>query len=417
MSEPAPAGPAPWVAAVNRGEVLPIAEVAAAPFTLDHLAGGVAAARGEPVAAVRDVLDDDTVATLDVLLPALEHEARLSVLGRFVTHRFLARLLAQRVALEAWTRTDPGVADEVVAAPWFVVGPPRSGTTALYAMLAADDRLRAPEGWELLWPVPPPALAGDVTARIDLAEVELRTPQAVTGGLDAIHVYAARRPKECLSAMSLAFRSEEFTARYHVPTYAAWLAAADPAAAYVMHRRVLQVLQRGAPARRWVLKSPVHLHALPTLLATYPDARIVVTHRDPAAFLASVSSLIVTLRSVHSEHVDPADVGRYHLDLYAGSLDRLVDRIDDGTLDPARLVWVPHTDLVADPSAVLRGLYGRFGVDLPDDLLPTLLAAGDASGEAGGHRYAAADFGLDPDEITARFARSSARLAALGERP
>jgi hypothetical protein len=359
-------------------------------------------------------LDADSREALGVLLPALEAEARLSVLGRWITHRFLERLLAQRVALERYERADPEVRDETVVEPWFVVGPPRSGTTACYAMLAADHRLRAPEGWELLRPVPPPALAADVADRIELAEIELRTPQLVASGLAAIHAYSARMPKECLSAMSFAFRSEEFTARYDVPTYAAWLTATDPVPAYAMHRRVLRVLQRGALRRRWVLKSPVHLHALPTLLATYPDARIVVTHRDPAAFLASVSSLIVTLRSVHSDAVDPVAVGRYHLDLYGRSLDRLVDHLDDGTLDPSRVAWVPHADLVADPAAVLRSLYGRFGVDLPDDLLTVMTAADQGTAEAGAHRYSAADFGLDLDEVQERFSRSSARLEALG---
>ena len=160
-------------------------------------------------------------------------------------------------------------------------------------------------------------------------------------------------------------------------------------------------------------KSPVHLHALPTLLATYPDARIVVTHRDPAAFLASVSSLIVTLRSVHSDRVDPVAVGRYHLDHYAGSLDRVVDQVDDGTLDPERIVWVRHADLVTDPTAVLRRVYGRGSVDLSDARLAVLAAADQGTAEAGPHRYSAATYGLDPDEIAARFARSSARIAEL----
>jgi hypothetical protein len=405
---------ADWVAAVNRGDVPPISEVAATPFTLDALVGRVAAARAEPTDVVAAALDDDTRAALAVLLPALETEARLSVLGRWVTHRFLERLLAQRVALEAHERADPGVRDEPVTEPWFVVGPPRSGTTALYAMLAADPRLRAPTGWELLRPVPPPAESGDVSARIALADVELRTPHLVSGGMDAIHVYAARAPKECLSAMSFAFRSEEFVARYSVPTYTEWLAAADPTPAYAMHRRILRVLQRGAATvPHWVLKSPVHLHAVPTLLATYPDARIVITHRDPDAFLASVSSLVATLRSVHSDHVDPVAIGRYHLDRYADSLDRLVDQVADGTVDQSRIVWVRHADLVVDPAAVLRRVYGHGTVDLPDALLATLTAADQGTAEAGPHRYDAATFGLDPAEVATRFARSTARITEL----
>ena len=98
-------------------------------------------------------------------------------------------------------------------------------------------------------------------------DAELRLPQLVTDGLDAIHAYGGRMNKECLSAMSFAFRSEEFISRYHTPSYIDWLQSCDMTPAYEMHRLVLQVLQRRLPTDRWVLKSPVHLHNLPVLVA------------------------------------------------------------------------------------------------------------------------------------------------------
>ena len=130
-------------------------------------------------------------------------------------------------------------------------------------------------------------------------------PQTRSTELRAIHTYSARMPKECLSAMAFSFRSEEFVSRYHVPSYVEWLQRCDMTPAYEMHRLVLQVLQRRMPARRWVLKSPVHLQALPTLVATYPDASFVVTHRDPVAVLSSVSSLVATVRAAFSDRRRP----------------------------------------------------------------------------------------------------------------
>lgn len=307
-------------------------------------------------------LDD---AGLAVLLDALGSEARLNDTGRTLTDRFLGRLHEVRAQLVGYVGRNPSVTDVDIREPLFVTGAPRAGTTLLFALLAEDPRHRAPLGWELLYPVPPP-LGDDDATRVERAERELRSMAEATGGsLDAIHTYGARLPKECLSAMSFVYRSEEFTARYRVPTYVDWLQACDMRPAYEVHRLVLQVLQRAArgddAGRGWVLKSPVHIHSLPTLLAVYPDARVVVNHRDPTEVLGSVNSLVATLRSAHSDHVDVDEIARYHADLYARSLDALVD------VDDARVQHVRYTDLAADPLAVMRTLYADLGMELTGD--------------------------------------------------
>src|SRR5438874_1585347 len=149
----------------------------------------------------------------------------------------------------------------------------------------------------------------------------------VVDGLDAIQVYGGRMPKECLSAMSFEFRSEEFTARYHVPSYADWLFSCDMTPAYKTHKLVLQVLQRRTGAANWVLKSPVHLRSLAVLLQVYPDAQIAITHRDPITVLGSLSSLVSVLRYAHSDNVDMTELGHFHAELWHDNLDRLVDAV------------------------------------------------------------------------------------------
>ena len=416
-------GPRPeWVRAVDAGLVLPIALEAALPFERDALIGEALARQGlsggvAALCAPGPGTGDDFVEPFDLVLRSLEDEAGLTVLGRWITRRFLLRLLEVRAQLCAVVRADPGVRDEQIVEPVFVVGAPRTGTTILHALLSADHRHRVPLGWELLRPVPSPEPATyDDDPRIALADAELRMPQLVTGGLDAIHAYGGRMHKECLSAMSFAFRSEEFISRYRTPSYIDWLHSSDMTPAYEMHRLVLQVLQRRMPTDRWVLKSPVHLHNLPTLLSVYPDARLIVTHRDPLAILGSVTSLIAQLRWAHSDVVDTTEIGRYHAELYWRDLDGLVDLVD-GPLAGAALAHGSFAEFNRDGVAVVDRMYAELGIDLPDDVRAAMAAtlADRPREKHGDHGWSFDWLGLDPAAERSRFARYVERFGVADE--
>jgi hypothetical protein len=399
-----------WVQAVNRGDVLPITEVAARPLTpdalLDEARAGLGLDRSAGVGTIDG--DDGFVEPLAVACRALEDEAELHVLGRWATRRYLVRLLQVRFQLAALLEVDPGVRDEEVRAPVVVTGAPRTGTTILYGLLSRDAAFRVPEGWELLRPVPPPDPGRfPDPGRLALAEEELRQMATTVSSLDAIHVYSARMPKECISAMSFSLLTEELTARYHVPSYVEALMAADMRPAYEVHRLVLQVLQRRFGPVQWVLKSPVHLRSLPDLLAVYPDARVVVTHRDPLTVLPSVSSLVATLRWAHSDHVELSEIGAYHERLYHDALDGLVDVDEAGLLDPARTHHGRYADFVDDPLGSVRRTYEALGLVLgpaTEEAMAAHLAAS-PKGATGEHRYAFDDLGLDREVERRRFAR------------
>jgi len=399
---------------------VPIAEVAARPLTPDDLLDEARATlgldRGAGVGAIDG--DDRFLEPLGVACTALEEEAALTVIGRWMTRRFLLRLLEGRFQLGAYLATDPGVRDEEILSPILVTGAPRTGTTILYGLLASDPALRVPEGWELLRPVPPPEPDRfPDPGRLVLAEQELRMMATTVSGLDAIHEYSGRMPKECLSAMSFELLTEELTARYHVPSYVEHLQAADLTPAYEMHRLVLQVLQRRFGDVQWVLKSPAHLGALPTILSVYPDARIVVTHRDPLTVLPSVSSLVATLRLAFSDDVDMADIGRYHADLYGRYLDALVEADERGVLDPARTHHGRYADFVADPMGSVRNTYEGVGLALTPAAEKAMAAhlAERPKGAKGEHRYSFDDLGLDRAAERARFERYRTHFAVPEE--
>ncbi len=405
------AGPRPdWVAAVNAGEAGPVVDEARRPFDPDLLMAEALVRMGRPPDDRAAFGDGAFVEPLGLFCNGLEHEADLTAMGRWMSRRMILRLLEVRIQLVDYLATDPGTLDEPIAEPIFVIGAPRTGTTVIHGVLAQDPANRAPEGWELLRPVPPPHPDPDTRAadpRIALAGAELVMPQTVSSGMLAIHEYSGRMYKECLSAMSLEFCSEEMVSRTDVPTYQAWLQTADYRPAYRTYRKVLQVLQRRMPTRRWVLKSPAHLQALPALMEVFDDARFVITHRDPTAILPSVTSLIATMRWAHSDRVDFAAIGRYHLELYARSLDNLIDLVDSGRLPPDRTAQVPHRLVATDGVAAARSVYEQLGLELtpPTEASMAAYVAATPPGKHGEHRYQFEDLGLTRAEVRARFAR------------
>ena len=361
-----------------------------------ELFSDAAAAAGVTVDAVERAMAD-VAEPFDLLRRSLDLDAALTVDGRAFTHRWLTRLVAGRVRLDAAVEADPALCAERIDAPVIVAGAPRTGTTYLHGLLAQHPALRAPEGWEFLFPAPPPgATIADDDPRIAAADDELTWPQRRNDSMRSIHRYAGRMHKECLSAMSFAFRSEEFISRYRVPGYVDWLRTCDMTPAYEMHRLVLGCLQRDRPSR-WVLKSPVHLNNLPTVLATYPDALLVITHREPREVLGSVTSLVANLRGAFSDSVDETEIARYHLDLYGRSLDALVD----ADLSSASVVHLTQQELIRDPHGTVGRLWARWGLE-------PVSVDGEPPVEAGRHRYEPA--GVTAAEIDERFARYRARF-------
>lgn len=396
---------AAWVAEANRGE-RPEFRPTPGPFNAATLIED--ALERIPDArqfADPSIADPSFSEPLGVFCDALETTAELTPLGRWATQRYLKRLIDVRLELETHESAHRELHDEAIVEPIFVIGPPRSGTTVLHRLLGALPGHRVARGWEFSRPLPPPTPETcDQDPRILQTAEELEFPQAVATGLRSIHTYSAQMPKECLSAMAFTARTEEFISRYDVPAYVQWLREADMTPAYAMHRRILQVLQQRMPSARWVLKSPVHLQSVPTLVAAYPDASFIVTHREPAEILASVSSLVATMRSAFSDKVDPVAIGRYHHDLYQRSLNALVDHVERGVLPAQRTIHVAFKDLVADTPATVASICQKLGIDPAASRQAGSIVANEVREDsAGAHRYQPSDFGLDLADVAQSF--------------
>jgi len=361
----------------------------------------------------RDFGDGSFREPLRILLRAYETEARLNLVGRLAARHDTLRLLANRLRLVADRQRHPDIAAQEIRRPLFIVGLPRTGSTLLHHLLAQDPANRVPVTWEVLFPSPPPerdSYAED--PRIAVAQRWLSRFDRLAPSFKSIHPTHARWPIECMAILSHTFASPQFQSMYAVPSYQRWLSYKDLRPVYAFHRRFLQHLQWRCPAERWVLKAPSHLFALDALLATYPDARIIQTHRDPHAVVASVASLDVVLRRVFSHRVTPHEIGREALQQWASAVERAMQirARPDGA--PGRFLDVYYTDLVRDPIATVRRIYAQCGLRLTDEVEARLrrFLAAHPKDQHGVHRYSLAQFGLRPEEVARRFQAYLARF-------
>ena len=297
---------------------------------------------------------------LSILARAIRDEASLNELGVRRAERRLVDALSARLQLNAARSFDPGIAQEPISRPIFVIGLPRAGTTFLHSLLAQDPAHRSPATWEMRAPSPPPEEATYSTdPRIAETDEALRFEGFLEPELQGIHPFAARRSEECNFMWEQSLLSVNFMAFWNVPSYTRHLYATDFTPVYREHRQFLQHLQRRFRRERWVLKSPAHSAWLPQLLTVYPDACIVQCHRDPAKVLPSLSSNLAALRRLFSDKVEVSDFGMARLQ--AESL-AVVSRVREQPDMNTRFIDAHYLDVQADPLAAVRRIYAHFNL-------------------------------------------------------
>jgi hypothetical protein len=333
-------------------------------------------------------------------------QAGLSELGRGVLVGQCRGNLANRLRVTDWHHRHPEAAsEEAIEQPIFIVGLSRTGTTALSHLLACDPANRSLLGWEAGTSVPAPERE---TYADDPRFVAAREADGMLGllnpGFKAIHHDPADRPVECAVLLAQHFVSASLSTCFNVPDYDDWMLATDAHAAYAYHRQVLQVLQSAYPGQ-WQLKSPVHSLHIDALAATYPDARFVVTHRDPVKAVASVLSLVESLTGTFSD----ADHHEYIAEHWPMLVQEMCDRLLDFRDANPHAVFhdMPYEQLVRDPVGAVRAMYGTFGRDWSPEAEQAMRSeiAKRPQGVYGTHTYRLADFGLERAEVAARFAR------------
>jgi len=307
---------------------------------------------------------------MSVLADSLEREAALHRVGCFLMRTHLLDLLKTHLRLvDAWKRqSQEDVESSPIARPIFITGTPRSGSTFLHELLAAEPALRAPRVWEVMFPVTANEPdRGWRDRRVRNAATNLWWFRRLSRGADAVYPMRARTPHECVAIHSYCLMSEEFVSSCRVPTYEVFLRSSDLVPVYQWERRFLQHLQQNQRATRWVLKAPDHVYGLEALFSVFPDAVVIQTHRDPLEVLKSSIHLNWVLRGLYGRLDDPIQLAEREARVLAGMTDRFTRFRDAHPELAERFVDVNYRELTADPLAVINRIYGRCDLTLTSE--------------------------------------------------
>src|ERR1700733_9323243 len=332
---------------------------------------------------------------LDVLLDSLERDADLDPSTDELVIRTLRRRLINRLEVEQWYRDHPELENLTVRGPVDITALPRTGTTALANMMSLDPQFRCLRGWETVKPCPPPVLDQEAEdpRRLQFAQhIDRRGP-----GSMAMHLNELDATREDTELLGMACHDQGYT--WPVYRYHAWWRGADLTATYHYHRRVVKLLQSRRPPNLWLFKAPHHMFHLEAIVNAYPDARFIMTHRDPAKVVPSYASLQSSIFPAPRSQRDMHRLGREVSEhLRIGMRNAITARERMGK---HRFLDVHHHELVREPVETMRRVYDFLGVPWHDDVQRSILVwqQGNKPGAYGQHRYTAEQFGLSATDI------------------
>jgi Sulfotransferase family len=359
-----------------------------------------------------DYGDDWFRAPLGVLCHALESEAGLSDLGRAMISAQLSGMLKNRLLVEAYIRDHPDALDAAIERPIVIAGLPRTGTTHLHNLLSADPDLRHLPYWESLEPLPPPGETG-IEPRRERASMGIELVNAAMPHFAAMHEMTADHAHEEIQLLALTFSTMLFETLAPMPTYGSWWDTTDQTQAYQYLKRVLLVLQHARGGTRWVLKSPQHLAQLPALTATFPDATVVITHRDPVSVTTSMATMAAYTARLQLDDVDPIAIGRY----WSQRVEHLLSGCarDRDTIPAAQSLDIRFDDFMAGQWQTIETIYAHAGQPLPPSSRARIeqFLHDHQRGRHGAIDYQAAALGIDQEKCATAFTPYANRFRLL----
>jgi len=355
---------------------------------------------------------------LEVLSDSLAREAGLSPQGAQLLAGKLLAQLVNRLVIQDYCRRHPEILQERVEDPLVIVGLPRTGTTLLQRMLATDARFCSAAWWETRYPAPLPGEdARDASRRIALARDEVAQMIRFIPDILAIHPLDAMAADEEFMLMEHSFLCA-MDSYANVPGYTGWLARQDHTEVYAYLKTMLQFLQwqkrqraetPAAPAQRWVLKTPQHLHTLEVLFRVFPGAQVVLTHRDPVQTIPSMASMAHTLWKMYADAPDPIAVGRQWSEQMRRGTDHAMAVRD--AMPAERFLDVRFEDTVRDPFGVAQAVYRFAGMPLTEAARAGMWAWMESNprNQRAAHAYTPEQFGLSQAQLERDFAGYRAR--------
>ncbi len=367
---------------------------------------------------------DDFRIRLKMLREEWDGDSEVSALARITLHRHLVRYASNRLLISDLLARHPEIHDERIEQPVIVAGLPRSGTTHLVNLLAADRRFHSLPLWESYEPVPLPGeglLPDGTDPRYHRCAEAWEGMKRGTPLIAAMHPMNPDHIHEELELMGPDFASYNFEWLSCSPRWRDYYLASDQRPHYEYMKTVLKLLQwqrrqRGDSRDRWVLKCPQHIEQLPVLNAVFPDATVIFTHRDPVAVIQSIVTMQGYTQRINRKRVDLPGL----LDYWSSRIEAMLHACvrDRSSIPSGRSFDSLFHEFMADQWATMAGVYATAGLEL------TAGARADLSrflrdhprGREGRVIYdLAGQFGVEPQALRRRFAFYFDRFSVQAE--
>jgi hypothetical protein len=344
---------------------------------------------------------------LDALLNSLRTEARLTAAGVEIERERVVAALANRLRFNEAIRCNPEILHEKPQVAAVIVSLPRTGSTMLQRLLASTPAFTAMRWWEVFNYAPVPGEErGNPQQRRQAGQKIIDAFLQGNPDLITSHPYQLEAPEEETPVLGQFFMGTLMEGFAYLPSYVGWLKTQDHRRVYAELRKVLQFMQWDDPTRRdkrWILKSSAHLASLGALCAEFPEALIIMSHRDPLQTVPSVCSLMTMLHALESDQMDKIIVGRFTAKRWAWNLERFMEL--RSRLPAARFYDIPYRDLMEDPVSAVGRVLTRLGEPLTASTAAEIDGWLDANrrDKRPQHRYTPAEFGLSEDELRTDF--------------
>lgn len=371
--------------------------------------GLVAAARKE--SGLNDFGDGHFLEPMQLMIRALEEEADLNPVGRFMNRVNILRLLKARLYAQDLLVRHPEILEREIPDPVVIVGLGRSGTTRLHRLLAADPRFLHLKSWESVFPVPYPECfiarkEGRTDPRITALNQALKAVLYLSPQVAAVHPLGTFEVEEELGLLQHSFSGQIFEIQARIPTFAEWLMTHDQHAAYeymVVLMKIISWFRKDPQDKPWVLKTPQHMQDLDALLRVFPNAKLVCPHRDPIKAVGSICSTVWNAIVRDSDSLTSDWVGPEWLDKTERMLHKTL-RLRDEMVAPGNQHDIQYADITADWQGALQGVYDFLKLPFTSEARGNMQAWLDSNRQHkhGAHKYSLADFGLDAQEVDRR---------------
>jgi Sulfotransferase family len=354
---------------------------------------------------------------LEVLIDSYNREANLRPDGIEGQRMALIGRIANRLGVNQVFTEHPEIFDQEIRGPIVIVGLPRTGTSKLHRMMAANPDLQSLPLWKIMNPAPMgPTPEGGEDPRIAIAEQVSAAMRDNYPDFFAGHPMIPRDPDEEIWMMDLVVQGMMPCYTATVPSYKAWAAKQDAGIWYAYLRKLLQMFQwqDGSRSDQWLLKAPEHLGHLALLFETFPEATVVHTHRDPVVAIASIAVLSAASRRMYTDQDDPHEAGQFTLDYWSNHLRAYVEQRRE-LEDKHPFVDVPYREIVGDTMGAIERVFEAAGVVITDAGREAMLTweSDNPQNKFGKHQYALDQVGLTKDQVRAAFPEYLERFGPL----